>query len=298
MSEKSNQVAKTTNTNGAVEVSKSISDFLSMEKVNAKIEQILGESKREFIASVISLYNGSKDIQECTMPSIVNACLMAAAFKLPVSNALGFVYVYGFNNRQPNGSYKKEATFMLGYKGVKQLCMRSGQFVRMNEVPVYAGQLKKIDPLKGDFEFDFTVEPKGDPVGYAAYFRLENGFEKMFYMNTNQVIQHAKKYSPTYGKINKKTSQPIKSTWDSNFDEMALKTVSKRNLSKGEAPMSIEMQNAFLADNAVIKEVHADGSADFEHLQTEDVAHEVVETTSNEASEENSNAVEGDLSKM
>jgi recombination protein RecT len=266
-----------TSQNNVPAVAKTISDFLSAEKVNKKIEEILGDSKREFVASVIGLYNSSKDIQECTMPSIVNACLMAAAFKLPISNALGFVYVYGFNNRQKDNTYKKEATFMLGYKGIKQLCARSGQFAQMNEVPIYAGQMKAFNPLKGEFEFDFTIPAKGEPIAYAAYFRLLNGFEKLVVMNTAQVIEHAKRHSPTYGK-KKKDGTPVKSTWDSDFEAMALKTVSKRCLTKGEAPMSIEMQNAFIADGKVIKEAGKENfvAEDLDLGNTEDAAHEEI----------------------
>lgn len=53
-------------------------------------------------------------------------------------------------------------------------------------------------------------------VGYVAYMRLVNGFEKMLYMSKAEMEAHAKKYSQSYGKSY--------SPWSTNFDAMAIKT--------------------------------------------------------------------------
>ena len=64
-------------------------------------------------------------------------------------------------------------------------------------------------------------------------------------MSTEQVNKHALRYSQTYKKGY--------GQWKDDFDAMAKKTVLKLNLSKF-APLSVEMQNAIQADQAVIKD--------------------------------------------
>ncbi len=125
-----------------------------------------------------------------------------------------------------------------------QLALRSGQFKTISYTEVYEGQLVSENPLTG-FEFDFTKKISEKVIGYASYFKLLNGFESTYFMSTEQVNKHAMKYSQTY-KLGY-------GQWKDDFDAMAKKTVLKLNLSKF-APLSVEMQNAIQADQAVIKD--------------------------------------------
>lgn len=65
------------------------------------------------------------------------------------------------------------------------------------------------NPLLG-YEFDWSVKPSGDPIGYVAFFKLINGFTAELYMSKEEVMKHANKYSQTakkamaYGKISLK----------------------------------------------------------------------------------------------
>jgi recombination protein RecT len=108
------------------------------------------------------------------------------------------------------------------------------------------------NPLTG-YEFDWSVE-SDEIIGYVAYFKLLNGFEAYNYMSVEQVKAHAAKYSQSYqyDLKDKKTN----SNWSKNFDSMALKTLIKLLLSKF-APLSVEMQSAFQADQSVVKDVEA-----------------------------------------
>jgi recombination protein RecT len=44
--------------------------------------------------------------------------------------------------------------FQIGYKGLKQLAQRSGQFVLLSDAVVYEGQLTEENPLTG-YKFDW-----------------------------------------------------------------------------------------------------------------------------------------------
>ena len=62
-----------------------------------------------------------------------------------------------------------------------------------------------------------------------------NGFKKLIYWTKERLTAHAKRYSKSYSKSS--------SAWQTNFDEMALKTMLRNLLSKY-GVMSVEMVNA------------------------------------------------------
>ena len=70
-------------------------------------------------------------------------------------------------------------------------------------------------------------------------------------MSIEKMTAHAGRYSQTF----KSKTQWVKesSKWTTDYDAMALKTVTKLNLSKN-GPLSVDMQKAILSDQSVIKE--------------------------------------------
>jgi hypothetical protein len=112
-------------------------------------------------------------------------------------------------------------------------------------------------------EFDSEGKTSDKIIGYVAYFRLLNGFEKYFYMSKEEVEIHGRRYSKSYENKN--------SRWQQDFDSMALKTVIKLLLNRW-GILSIDMQQALRADQAVVKE-----SGDFEYTDsTEETVTPVV----------------------
>lgn len=225
------------------EVPKAVQLFQS-ESVQKKFNDLLGSKSKGFITSVMSAMSSNTNLAKCDPNSVYMAAMMAAALDLPVNQNLGFAYIIPYKKKDDNGNFIDVAQFQIGVKGLTQLAQRSGQFKTISSTPVYEGQLKEQDPLKG-FEFDWSAKVSDKVIGYAAYFSLLNGFEKTLYMSAEQVQKHGKKYSKTFG------SQY--GTWATDFDAMAQKTVLKQLLSKY-APLSIEMQKATVADQAVIND--------------------------------------------
>lgn len=215
-----------------------------------RFEEILGKKAQGFMSSVINVAKTSS-LADCEPTSIVSAAVIAATLDLPIDPNLGFAYIVPYNNTKKK---IKEGQFQIGYKGFIQLAQRSGQFKTINAVEVREGEIKKVNRLTGEIEFndDFdlaTMEEK-KVVGYVGYFSLLNGFEKALYMSREQLEAHGKKYSQSYKSREKWIVE--KSLWTTDFDSMATKTVIKLLLSKY-APLSIEMQTAVTADQAVIK---------------------------------------------
>lgn len=228
--------------------------FFKSANIQNKIKELVGKNAATFATSVMQIANSNSMLKTADPMSIFNAACMAATLNLPLQNGLGFAYIVPFRN---NKEKKTEAQFQIGYKGFIQLAQRSGQFKRLVALPVYKKQLLKKDFING-FEFDWEKEPEeGElPIGYYAYFKLMNEFSAELYMTHEEINAHAKKYSQTYRTyLDKKAKgQWAQSVWAENFEAMALKTVIKLLLSK-QAPLSVEMQQAVLADQAVVKDV-------------------------------------------
>lgn len=202
---------------------------LSADSVQQQFKNALKENAGAFVASVIDLYGSDSYLQQCDPNAVVMEALKAATLKLPINKQLGFAYIV---------PYKGVPQFQLGYKGYIQLAMRTGQYKHLNAGVVYEGVEVKRDILTGEIEF--LGEPTSDKaIGYFTYFELINGFRKTLYMTREEVIAHAKRYSPSF---NFKTS-----AWKTNFDEMATKTVTRLLLSKY-GIMSVDMANAIAND--------------------------------------------------
>jgi recombination protein RecT len=238
-----------------------MSDFLTQDLIKAKIGEMLKGKAPQFITSVISLVGNDEKLKTVDKVSLLNACLTAASMDLPVNQNLGLAYII---------PYKDKAQLQIGYKGFMQLAVRSGQFETISSTPIYEGQLTEENPLTG-FKFDFSVARNGEPIGYAAYFKTINGFEKTMYMTVEELKKHGKKYSQTYKKHNS-------GLWEDNFDAMATKTVLKLLLSKF-APLSIDIQKAAVVDQAVINDWEGNelDYADNKPLDSDEVSKEKQE---------------------
>ncbi len=226
---------------------KDLKALLASPAIIKRLEEIIGKNTGSFCASLIQISNSNALLQRAEPNTVISAAIVAATLNLPINNALGFAYIVPFNNSKAG---VVEAQFQIGYKGLIQLAMRSGQIKRLVTTEIYADQIISRNPIKG-YEFDFDIQPeKHEPaVGYYAYMELVNGFIAEAYMSVEDVQAHAARYSQTYKKGY--------GVWKDNFDEMAKKTVMKQLLSKY-APMSIELQRATLADQSVIHEIPAD----------------------------------------
>lgn len=214
--------------------------MLSGENVKKRFQEILGKKAPGFISSVLSCVNGNTMLQTAEPQSVLNSAVIAATLDLPINPNLGFAAIVPYKDRMRGNI----AQFQLMYKGLIELCLRSGQFSALIDEVVYEGQLVSKNKFTGEYVFDEDKKTSDKPIGYMAYFRLVNGFEKTFYMTVDEVEAHARKYSQSYKKGY--------GVWKDDFDIMARKTVLKLLLAKY-APKSIEMQQAIIFDQAAVK---------------------------------------------
>ena len=219
----------------------SIQQYVRDDNVQKRITELLKNRAPQFTTSLVTAINENAKLAECAPQSVVTAALNAASMDLPINQNLGFAYLIPYNNK--GGSV---CQFQMGYKGFIQLAQRSGYYKTINETEVREGELKGIDRLSGDVEFEWIeddkVRNKSKIIGYVAYIRLLSGFEKSLYWSVEECEAHAKKFSKSY-----KFGSGI---WKDDFDSMAKKTVLKQLLNKY-GPLNTQLQEAIIKDQSV-----------------------------------------------
>ena len=242
--------------------------FMNQEQIKGLVSQAVGKNAQRFTASIISAVSTNPALQECTQRSILSGALLGESLGLSPSPQLGQYYLVPFDKKDRQGNViETNAQFVLGAKGYKQLAMRSGQYLDIDVLEIKEGEYKGRDKNTGKQVFEFIEnddERDALPtVGYMAYFELLNGFRKQVYWTKAKMLRHADTYSPAFsakkyedyisGKVPKNELYKYSSFWYKNFDEMAFKTLIRHLISQW-GVMSIEMQDALIRDNAVIKE--------------------------------------------
>lgn len=231
-----------------------IKDYIAAPAVQQKMSEMFTDKRLldGFVQSVIAIAGSDELLAVAEPRSVFNACLTAASLNLPINKNLGFAHIIGYKNNKKGIT---EAQFQLGARGFRELAQRSGQYKVINQGEVRLGELIGRDRLTGDLNFkwcDDDAERDELPVvGYFSYFKLMNGFSSTLYMSMEEIKAHGQRYSQSF----KRGYGP----WVDNFDAMALKTVSKLNISKN-GPLSVDMQKAVTVDQAVI---HDDSKIDY-----------------------------------
>lgn len=211
----------------------SLKRMLDAPSVQEQFKNALSENSGPFVASIIDLYNGDSYLQNCEPKAVIMEALKAAVLKLPINKSLGFAYIVPYKSNN-----QLVPQFQIGYRGLIQLAMRTGQYRIINADLVYEGEFRSRNKLTG--EFDLGGMKKSDTVvGYFAYIELLNGFSKTLYMSKERVTQHAQKYSKSFGQPN--------GPWKKEFDAMAIKTV-LRNLLSHYGFLSVDMVSAIDQD--------------------------------------------------
>lgn len=199
---------------------------------------------RRFVAAITSAVAANPDLQECTASSILSAALLGESLNLSPSPQLGQYYLVPYKNYREGTT---EAQFQIGYRGLLQLALRSGQYRNINVLSVKRGELRHWNPLTEEIDLalvdDDRIREQTETIGYVAFFEYLNGFRKTIYMSRAAIEGHALKYSKSY------TSKKGNTFWEKNFDAMARKTMLRQLIQKW-GVMSIEMQNALDADKS------------------------------------------------
>lgn len=195
-----------------------------------------------FTRMVLSAISTTPKLSECTPQSFLGAMMTAAQLGVEPNTALGQAYIIPFKNHGI-----MEASFQLGYKGLIDLAYRSGEVSIIQAQTVFEHD---------EFTYELGLDPqlkhvpatkdRGAAVAYYAIFKTKDGGYGFEVMSMNDVRDHAKKYSKTFGI----------GPWQTNFDEMAKKTVLKRVLKY--APLKSDFVRGVTADETTKTAIDSD----------------------------------------
>lgn len=212
-------------------VNQLMNSILDGEGMRKRFNDLLGKRAPQFVSSVVSMVNADKTMQmafyEAPM-TVIQAALKAASFDLPTDQNLGYAYIVPFKNYKKDiGKSVYEATFILGWKGMHQLALRTGAYKTINVIDVREGELESYNRLTEEVKINFIEdeeERESKPViGYLGYYRLVNGAEKTIYMSIKQIEAHEQKF---------RKGQNMGKGWREDFDAMARKTVYRKLIGK------------------------------------------------------------------
>ena len=248
--------------------------LISKEGFQKRFDELLGARAPQFISSMVTMINDDPYMMEVFRDnpiSIIKAGLRAAAYDLPIDPALGQAYIVPFRNKG-----KMEATFIIGYKGLYQLAVRTGVYKKINVVDVRQGELISYDRLTEEAELKWYIndeERQKVPIaGYLAYFELKNGMRKVIWRTTEEINYHERKF--------RKGASPSKG-WRDNWEAMASKTVLRELLGKW-GLLSINYQTADPATLKIASDLATGQIDDEQHvidLQAEQVPDNVDPAT-------------------
>ena len=219
--------------------------FLSQEGVKTLVRNSVKDDK-SFISSLLTAVSQNPQLAQCDQASILSAGLTGASLGLQCNQTLGQFYMLPFNDKKNN---RMVAQFVLGYKGLLQLAIRSGYYERINVVPIKEGEYVSYNPLTEEFKakiiIDDMIREKTATIGYYAMFKYSNGFTKTLYWSKEKMENHALTYSKGYA------AKKGYTFWEKDFDAMAQKTMLRQILSKW-GILSVELQKALINDEQVI----------------------------------------------
>ena len=201
-----------------------------------------------FTRIVLTAIGSNPKLAECTPASFLGAMMLAAQMGVEPNTPLcqGFLIP---RKTKKGDQYINECTFQLGYKGLIDLAYRSGEVVTIGAHTVYAGDAFHVTlGLNPNIEHEPAMKDRGDAVAFYAYYKTKSGAYGFDYMTVEDAREHARKFSEA---VKRGWSSP----WDTNFEEMAKKTVLKKALKY--APLSTEMASKIEMDGTVHETISA-----------------------------------------
>ena len=227
-----NAVAKTSN-------KKSMADWIKVYEPEIKKALPSVITPERFTRMALTAVSINPALGDCTPQSFLASMFQAAQLGLEPNTSLGQAWLIPYKN---NRKGCMEVEFQIGYKGMIDLAYRSGEVELIQAQIVYSND---------EFKCEYGLEPKlihrpadgdrGVAVKVYAMFKTKAGGYGFEVMSMDEVRAHAKAHSTAYVRGS--------SPWQTNFEEMAKKTVLKRVLKY--APLKTEFVRGISQDETV-----------------------------------------------
>lgn len=196
-----------------------------------------------FTRITLSALSSNPTLQQCSPKSFLGAMMTAAQLGMEPNTPLGQAYLIPYKNHG-----KEECQFQLGYKGLIDLAYRSGQIKTIQAQIVHKNDEFEVEYGTNN-SLVFKPKMDGDPgeaVSVWGMFQTKDEGYGYEVMSIDAVRNFARKYSKAFSN----------GPWQTNFEEMAKKTVLKKALKY--APLSSDFKRGLSADETIKTEISDD----------------------------------------
>jgi len=205
-----------------------------------------------WIGVVLAVNHRDGALRQCSAASVFTAAMQGAMLGLDFSPSLGQAYLIPRRRKDGRGF---EATFMIGYKGLRKLALNSGEYRWIESRLVYASE---SSGTIGEFRYGYSSDRDGDDLEYThtpnpdpatrgeithayAVGMRHDGHRTIEVMTVDEINKEARSRSESYN------SGSGLSPWRTHYGMQCRKTALKRFC--GQSEMSPELADAIDRDN-------------------------------------------------
>ena len=270
-------LAEKTESKGNVKLTKSMSIADLIKAMEPEIKKALPQviTPERFTRMALSALNTAPKLAECSQMSFLGALMNAAQLGLEPNTPLGQAYLIPYRNKG-----KLECQFQIGYKGLIDMVYRNDNIQTVQAQCVYEND---------EFEYELGLDPKlvhkpaikdrGELILVYALWKSKNGGYGFEVMSKEDIDNHSRKFSQSFSSSF--------SPWETNYEEMAKKTVIKKCLKY--APLKSDFVMQISNDESVKSEINVDMS------EVVNEAEETIEADYKEVSSETDQEAGADL---
>jgi len=216
---------------------KTLRDALLDPRQQSEIKRAIptGMTPERFTRLALTTINSTPRLAQCTQTSVLASCMQAAALGLEPNTPLQQCWVLPFENRD-EGHF--DAQFVMGYRGIITLALRSPGVLDVQAREVYAAdefeyELGLNEKLRHVPVFDEQVVD--DIVQYYGIVRYPGGGHYWRLVKPHTIEEHRKR-----------SKSPNSPAWRNDYLPMALKTVIR--IMAPYMPLSAEAAAGLAAD--------------------------------------------------
>jgi recombination protein RecT len=208
-----------------------------IEKQTTELARALpaGDADR-FVRLVLNECRATPRLFECSTGSLIGAVMRSAELGLPPGDTLGLSYYVPFKNKK---TQQYEASFILGYKGIVTLALRSGQVASIVAREVCEGdRFDYAYGLEDRLDHRPAARGRGEPYAWYAVATFTNGGHSFVVLHKDDVDKHRAQ-----------SNSPDSPAWRNHYSAMARKTCVR--VMAPWLPLSPEAAEAIESDDRV-----------------------------------------------
>lgn len=211
------------------DTSKTVGAYLTknLDKLKGALTNT-GLTPERMVRVVVNAIAKSPELQKCSQVSLIGSILQSAALGLEPNTPLQEAALIPYGN---------VCTFQPMYRGLIKLARKGGVTEVFAEVIKEKDKVQVLRGLENNLVHEIHLGDRGKPIAFYAVFKTEDG-GRDYEIMTIPEIEAIKNRS--------QASKSGKSPWQTDFDEMAKKTVLKRLLKR--APLTVEAADAIDKD--------------------------------------------------